>query len=386
MSNVELREVARRLRASVAAGRPALADAIMTVPASYYRDPEQWQREMREIFLAVPLLVALSCDIPEPGDFHTFVLAGRPLLVVRGDDGRARTLRNVCRHRAAIVATEDSGNARRFTCPYHAWSYDRSGRLDAVPGRSFFGNVEAQGLVEFPTREVAGAIFAVLDPAASFDAADWLGGMADSLAALELDRMHPYRRTSVLESPNWKLAADGYVDGYHLPYLHRQSIGGKILANGHTYDLFGPHVRLAMATRRIDEIDARAETDWCLPDYMSLVHYVFPNVSISGGHGDTAMLSRLLPGPTPDRSTTIQYQYFRKPLDAEGLRAAEQKRIAYETVVRTEDYATVFGINAALESLGDEPVVFGRNELGNQHLHRTVARLTRGRNDRGLFA
>jgi len=105
---------------------------------------------------------------------------------------------------------------------------------------------------------------------------------------------------------------------------------------------------------------------------------VFPNVSISGGHGDTAMLSRLLPGPTPERSTTIQYQYFRKPLDAEGLEAAEQKRLTYERVVRTEDYATAFGINGALQALDGGSVVFGRNELGNQHLHRTVLRLAGG--------
>ena len=46
-----------------------------------------------------------------------------------------------------------------------------------------------------------------------------------------------------------------------------------------------------------------------LAEYMSLVHYIFPNVSISGGHGDTLMLSKLLPGPTIDRSTTVQFQY-----------------------------------------------------------------------------
>jgi phenylpropionate dioxygenase-like ring-hydroxylating dioxygenase large terminal subunit len=386
MSNALLRDVLGQLRSRIASGQPTLADDVMTLPASYYRDAAQWEREMRAIFLELPLLVALSCDIPEPGDYLTFVLAGRPLLVVRGDDGRARTLLNVCRHRAAIVATEPCGNARRFTCPYHAWSYDRSGALDAVPGRNLFGAVDAEGLLAFPTREFAGAIFAVLDPDASFDAADWLGGMGDSLAALELDRMHAYRPISKLDSPNWKLAADGYVDGYHLPYLHRESIGGKILPNGHAYDLFGPHVRLTMATRRIDEIERRPSADGYLPDFMSLVHFIFPNVSISGGHGDTAMLSRLLPGPTPDRSTTLQYQYFRKPLDTEGLDLAERKRIAYEQVVRTEDYATVFGIGTALEALGDRPVVFGRNELGNQHLHRTIARFTGASNDGSLRA
>jgi phenylpropionate dioxygenase-like ring-hydroxylating dioxygenase large terminal subunit len=376
VSNRVLHDLVRRLHANVRDGTPELADSVLKVPASSYLDAEQWEREIREIFLKKPMLVALSCDIPEPGDYMSFSLAGRPILTVRGDDGRARTFLNICRHRAAQVATDFCGNARRFTCPYHAWSYDRQGRLAGVPGRAQFGEIEAEGLTELPSDERAGAIFAVLTQGAELDLDAWLDGMADALAALRLDTLHPYRKVSVLQSPNWKLTADGYLDGYHLPYLHKDSIGGKIISNGHAYDLFGPHVRLSMATRRIEEIDSVAEADWYLPDYLSVVHFVFPNVSISAAHGHTAMLSRLLPGPTVGESTTIQHQYFRQPLDEEGLRSAEEKRLAYEKVVREEDYATVFSIGASLEALGEGPILYGRNELGNQHLHRMVQAMT----------
>ncbi len=380
VSNRLLHDLVRRLRANVRDDTPELADSVLEVPASIYRDPEQWDREISEIFLSKPMLVALTCDIPNPGDYMSYSLAGRPILIVRGDDGRARTFLNVCRHRAAQVAVDYSGSARRFTCPYHSWSYDRQGQLVGVPGRAQFGEIEAQGLIGLPSDERAGAIFAVLTPNSELDLDVWLDvwldGMADALAALRLDTLHPYRSTSVLKSPNWKLTADGYLDGYHLPYLHKDSIGGKILSNGHAYDIFGPHVRLSMATRRIEEIDRVPEADWYLPDYLSVVHFVFPNVSISAAHGVTAMLSRLLPGPTVGESTTIQHQYFRQPLDAAGMRAAEEKRLAYEKVVREEDYATVFGIGDSLDSLGEAPILYGRNELGNQHLHRTVQQMT----------
>ncbi len=376
MANEQLYDLVRRLRRNVAEDFPERADSVLEVPASSFRDPDQWQREMQQIFLKVPLLVALSCDIPEPGDYLSFAIAGRPVVVIRGDDGVARTFLNICRHRGAQVACELQGNVKRLTCPYHAWSYDRQGALTGVPGRTYFGDVASEGLTLLPTDEQVGAVFAVLTPGMELDLDGWLGGMRDALAALRLDSLHPYRRASVLDSPNWKLAADGYLDGYHLPYLHRDSIGGKILPNGHAYDTFGPHVRLSMATRRVGEIDETPESSWYLPDYMSLVHYVFPNVSLSGGHGDTAMLSRLLPGPTVGESTTIQHQYFRKPLDQAGLQSAEEKRLAYEKVVREEDYATVFSIGASLDALGEEPILYGRNELGNQHLHRTVQSLT----------
>jgi len=114
-----------------------------------------------------------------------------------------------------------------------------------------------------------------------------------------------------------------------------------------------------------------------LAEYMSLVHYIFPNVSISGGHGDTLMLSKLLPGPTVDRSTTVQFQYYREPVEGALVSIAEKKRTTYEAVVRDEDCATIFGINGAIGAIGDGHVLFGRNESGNQHLHDTIRAMTR---------
>ncbi len=374
--NPELLGVLRRLQANVASGLPDQTDQPMKVPASSYRDVLQWQREMDEIFLKAPLLVALSCDVPEPGDFHSLTIAERPILVVRGDDGVVRTFLNVCRHRGARVTDAACGQTRRFTCPYHSWSYDRSGVLVGVPGKETFGEVGASGLVELPTQECVGAVFAVLDPEAELDVNGWLGGMVDSLAALRLDTLFPYRTITHLDSPNWKLAADGYLDGYHIGYLHRNTIGLKAITNRNTYDLIGPHVRIGFATKLTASADATPVDQWYLPDYMSLVHYIFPNVSISGGHGDTIQLSRLFPGPAVDRSTTAQHQYFRQPVEGDMVEVAEAKRLVYEQVVRDEDCATIFGISAALAAIGDGHVLFGRNEPANQHLHRSIAGMT----------
>lgn len=379
MTRATFEDVCRRLRENVRRELPDRCESVMEVPAAAYRDAAQWESEIREIFLRAPLLVALSCDVPKPGDYTTLAIAGHPLLVVRGDDGRVRTLRNACLHRGARVASEACGSARRFVCPYHAWSYDRSGRLAGIAGPEAFGEVAARQLVELPCDERVGAIFAALTPGATFDVDAWLGGMRGALEALELERLHPYRVTTRIETPNWKLAADGYLDGYHIGYLHRSTIGAKSITNCNTYDLFGPHVRIGFATKRIAEIDAQPPAEWHLPDFMSLVHYVFPNVSLSGGHGDGLMLSRLFPGPTVDRSLTVQHQYFREPVEGERLRAAEEKRVRYEQVVRDEDAATIFGIDEALPALGDQPILFGRNEPANQRLHETIFAMTKKR-------
>jgi phenylpropionate dioxygenase-like ring-hydroxylating dioxygenase large terminal subunit len=375
----ELVAVLRRLQENVASGMPDQADAPMKVPAAWYRDADLYRKEIDEIFLKVPLLVAITPDVPEPGDFQAFEIVGRPILVVRGNDGRARTFLNICRHRGARVTELPCGKAKSFMCQYHYWTYNREGKIDGIPEKATFGDVDATGLIELPTEEIAGLVFATLDPQGSIDARAWLGGMLPTLEALNLTAMYPYRVFSKMESPNWKLAADGYLDGYHIGYLHRNTIGVKAITNRNTYDLFGPHVRIGFANKKIAEWDTVAPETRYMPEFMSLVNYIFPNCSLSGGHGDTLQLSRLFPGPTVDRSITTQQQYFRDPVEGDMVRIAEEKRVTYEAVVRDEDCATIFGIGSALPAMGDGHVLFGRNEKGNQHLHQQIAELTRAR-------
>jgi len=372
-------DVARRLLANVDAGTSDQSPGQMKVPATAYRDPGRWELEMERIYRRSPLAIALSCDVREPGDYDTVEIAQRPLLIVRGDDGVVRTFLNICRHRGAQVG-DGCGHTRRFTCPYHSWVYDTRGRLVGVPGRDTFGELDVSGLVELTTHERAGVVFAVLTPGLDFDPVEWTAGMDEALELLRLDELHRYPVLTELDSPNWKLTADGYVDGYHLGYLHSSTIGEKSITNRNTYDLFGPHVRIGFANKPITQIRDKPESEWPpMWEIMSMVHYLFPNVSISGQPGRPLMVSRLLPGPTPDRSTTAQYHYYRQPVEGdEAVATAEARRLLYAQVTGDEDFVTGFKINRGLGAMADDHIRFGRNERGNQNLHTWIDRLVDG--------
>ena len=273
-------------------------------------------------------------------------IAGRPIVVIRGDDGRVRTFLNVCRHRGARVADEHCGSARRLTCPYHAWSYDRQGELVGVPGRETFGDVDATGLVELPTEERVGAVFAVLDPEATLDLDAWLGGMAELARRAAPRRAVPVpacRRRSTARTGSSPPTATSTATTSATCTGTRSAARRSPTATPTTCSARTCAIGFATKLTALGADVARGRV---VPaDYMSLVHYIFPNVSISGGHGDTLMLSRLLPGPTVDRSTTVQFQYYREPVVGELVAIAEEKRMTYEAVVRDEDCATIFGIN-----------------------------------------
>lgn len=377
MSASPLTDVAHRLFENVDNDRGDLTDRVMRVPSELYRDPKQWQLELDAIFRSMPVVTALSVDIAEAGDYTSITLAERPVFTIRGADGIARTFLNACRHRGAEVAPCGLGRARRLTCPYHSWVYDTTGALVGVPQREQFGDIDVTGLIELPTAERAGLVFAILTPDAHLDLDEWLGDMGDALEMLELDKLYPYGVITELVSGNWKSTADGFLDGYHIGYLHRASIGDKAITNRNTYDLFGPHVRIGFANKPIIEMGPTPVEGWDLPSAMSLVHYVFPNISLSGQPGRPMMMSRLHPGPTVDRCTVQTYHYSRTPIDSdEKRREMESRRELYTAVTRDEDFVTVLGVNRNLAALGDRPFLFGRNESGNQNLHTWVAKLT----------
>lgn len=377
MSATPITAVALRLLANVEQDHGDLTADVMRVPVTRYRDAVQWQREIDEIYHRVPLVMALSIDIPRAGDLSAFEIAERPVVTIRGDDGVARSFLNVCRHRGARVVHSGFGHERRLTCPYHSWVYGTSGALVGVPQRELFGQIDATGLIELPTAERAGLVFAVLTPGAPIDIDEWLGDMAGALEMLELGSLHRFDVLTELESGNWKTTADGYLDGYHIGYLHRANIGMKSITNRNTYDLFGPHVRVGFANKPIVAMKDTPVDQWNLPEAMSLVHYVFPNISLSGQPGRPMMMSRMLPGPTVNRSTVMQYHYSRTPIDTDAARdEMEARRVLYAAVTRDEDFATVLGINGSLPAIADESFLFGRNEGGNQNLHAWVDRLT----------
>ncbi len=99
---------------------------------------------------------------------------------------------------------------------------------------------------------------------------------------------------------------------------------------------------------------------------------MFPHVSVAGNGGRGAMVSQLIPGPTPDRSRTIQTHVIAKNASEEERAATIQRADFLEWVVNEEDYKTGLGIQSALASGANTEFVFGRNEPGNQMFHRWV--------------
>jgi nitrite reductase/ring-hydroxylating ferredoxin subunit len=352
-----------------------LAPDVMRQAVSAYIDHDRFDYEVDRIFKRLPLALALGSELSGPNSYKAIEVLGVPVLLTRGDDGQARAFLNVCKHRGAPLCEPSQGNARRLTCPYHAWVYDTHGDLVGMFGAETFGDVDRDELALTPLEceERAGFVFACLTPGITFDIDTFLGDFEPLVSSLELDSWHVYDQRE-LAGPGWKVAWDGYLEGYHQQALHPNTVGLNTIANLMAHDTYGPHQRIVFGRKSLPELDGVPEQDWS-GDHIRLIHSIFPNVSISGILGDYCLVSQLFPGPTVDTTRTVQTVLARNmPTTDEEKVVADQFSDMALQAVRDEDYWVGFQIQKALNSGATDELIFGRNEPTLQHYHRSVER------------
>lgn len=191
-----------------------------------YTDPAIFDAEMSRVFGATWCYLGHDSQLPAAGDFVTTVVGRRSVIVTRDGDGTVHALLNRCAHRGATITVEELGCSRRFTCPYHGWTYASDGRLVGLPyPGNHSGRRTELGLGRLAVASYRGFLFGTLHPdPRPFD--EWLGHAAPWFCA-HVDR-HPGGALRVLPSParlefagNWKLSWDNAADGLHATFAHR---------------------------------------------------------------------------------------------------------------------------------------------------------------------
>jgi p-cumate 2,3-dioxygenase alpha subunit len=191
-------------------------------------DPAIFAAEGERVFERCWLYVGHESEVRAPGDFRTRMICGRPILFCRDSAAELRVFLNTCRHRGTVVCREAEGNAERHTCFYHGWTYDRDGRLYAVPGQTAYPpsfDKSKLGLLPPPRVDnYRGFVFLNFDAGAPA-LKDYLG-RATEYIDLVLDQS-PSGRMEVIHGTqeydiraNWKLLVENSFDDYHLLTTH----------------------------------------------------------------------------------------------------------------------------------------------------------------------
>jgi|TARA_B110000305_G_scaffold99192_1_gene111823 phenylpropionate dioxygenase-like ring-hydroxylating dioxygenase large terminal subunit len=373
--NDEYNKIAEKVVGHVENGTTDQAADILKVPTSDYTSNERWSAEMENIFQTLPLMLALSIEMPNPGDYKSIEVTGIPILITRDKNNNVNAFRNVCSHRGAIIAQEGIGNRSRFSCPYHGWTYSNTGDLIGVTDKSKFGNIDNKcfGLEKLQCKELAGLIFVSLSRNEDVDFEKFLAGMLPEVEHFDLENWY-YHGFKVINGANWKIAFDGFLEGYHFNTAHKDTIATMTMNDIMDFTAFGPHLRIAFASTNIEEIHELPKNEWwkkegCGVDF---VRTLFPNISISLGLG-IGQIAQILPGKDPYTNTTIlHYLAPKKPKNKKEIAELDHFMNFLRDVVNDEDYLLGMEIQKGLNSLSNDSVLFGRNERGNQFFHKYV--------------
>jgi len=380
MDRAEQIRIARRLLDHIASGTAEAASHQYKVDVARYTDPELWAEEVETFYKRLPIVAGMSCELPGPNTYKADEIVGVPVLMTRDPAGTLRAFLNVCRHRGAPVAA-GCGQASRFSCPYHAWTYDVAGNLIGVTSEDTFGPVDrtTHGLTPLPCAERAGLVFIGLTPGMPFAIDSFLAGVDRHISASEPDALH-FGGERLIPAPNWKITMEGHLESYHFASLHRNSIGPTTFNNCGTIDRFGPHTLITVAHKHITQLLDRPEAEWHpLRDGMMTAQYVlFPGTSVTL-LANGMMTQTVRPAGEPGRSSNRMvmgfYQHAADP--AETSRQADFLD-TIRSVLADEDYAAGFAIQKGMTSGAQSHVTLGFNEPGVIYFHQTIDELLQG--------
>lgn len=352
----------------------------MVLDAAIYKDPARFNQEMEHIFGKLPLLACLSTDIPNPGSTYLFREVGPEVIIARNTDGSANAFLNICPHRGAAVVS-GCGEFKRFSCPFHGWTFDLSGKLIGLPGEVSFAGIDRldRGLVRLPCQEWNGLIFIQLSAAADSPAIEtYLAGLSPQLALIDFTQFRRVKTDRIDVAANWKTALDTYLECYHFADLHRDGLGQVYMADVMIHDDFSPHCRLVYTCKDYLEYAAKPESEWPKRHYEG-VHLIFPNTILDIHNLDgvpSIGTYRLFPDGDAGRAFSIMTTYA--PRELPPGRSVDEWIAGHDTTVntvRTEDYvaATTAWRNLA-RNQGKTTFVLGRNEVAIQNLERNLAR------------
>ena len=266
-------------------------DAILS--AACYTDKDFAQFEKDKLFSHGWVGVCFGSDIPNPGDVVVSDVLDQPMMITRDASNKIQVFANVCRHRGHRLVKQNCKGKKSFTCPYHAWSYKLNGEFSFAPfwdgsQGSVPSDAERNRMGLLPIRHEIwyDVIFVNLDEKAVF-LAELVAPLNERWnAGYPEDELKCFSQKDYTIPGNWKLAAENFLDNYHLPWVHPE-IGENIEAS---IGLSVENIKLSediIGFTHPTAGEEKVKTTTPLPNWSSLsgglehrqdLFFIFPNV------------------------------------------------------------------------------------------------------------
>ena len=197
------------------------------LPPRGYTTADWFAREQEGLFGKVWNYAGFTGDLAAPGDYLCVAAGRAPLVVLRDETGELRAFHNICRHRGSQLLEGSGSVGRTIQCFYHNWTYDLRGRLRAVPQENEqFPGLDKKCLGLHPAKVATWKNLMFVHPDPEAEALEeWFAGFGETVGPHEPENLVEVSRARYRFKANWKIVVENFIDGYHLFYLHPQSLG-----------------------------------------------------------------------------------------------------------------------------------------------------------------
>jgi choline monooxygenase len=327
-----------------------------------YTDPALMEAEQRLIFERTWQLVGHVADLPNPGSYITGRAGDQPVLVVRDESGELRAYRNVCRHRGSRLLSGSGQCKAALRCRYHGWTYRLDGTLIGVPEGLAFGeklDKSRLGLLPARVEEMCGLVFVNLDRDAT-PLAELVGDLPERLARYRIPTLEPFSPSTGTQPANWKIVADNYLEGYHIPIAH-PGLMRMLDYRGYSAEVHEHYVwyeaplREKPSSNRLERLYAQLVTPMpgLGPEDRHIWRYAFiyPNTTIDL-YPDQVNTWQMLPGGIAATSDT--FGGYRAPGADPRTRLVQWANNRLNSLVLDEDIDLVANVQQGLATRGYE--------------------------------
>jgi len=318
-----------------------------SMPPSFYKDEAMLPVEIEELFINGWVCVGRADEVPNPGDYYTLDLFSEPLIITRNLKKEVVVLSNVCRHRGSQLL-QGRGYAKRFTCPYHRWSYDLDGKLLAAPLVDKTEGFDKQQctLPKFATHIWFGWIFINLSGNATAFETNIIG------LNQYVKNYHPEQMRSIGPSTeswplNWKCLAENFMEGYHLTPVHKKTLHPMTptrlcekIPGGKGYTGYKSHYNEKFSGRKEYHPDMTIEER-----SLSMMVWVYPGFVAAISPNSAVYMSI-----TPTGATQLQTRWDVIARDSVFESGESQERLEFARSFNKEDRERLLDVQKGLAS------------------------------------
>ncbi|WP_246799605.1 aromatic ring-hydroxylating dioxygenase subunit alpha [Bradyrhizobium sp. CCBAU 51753] len=341
-----------------------LSAGVWHEPVAHYLSPDRFAAEIAQVFRRTLTPFCPSAALAETGAYVARDAALTPVVAIRSADGVARAFRNACRHRG-VQLVDGIGCKKALTCRYHGWTYGLDGRLRGIPDEHGFPGLDktTHGLVPVRCIERDGLVLVSQDdPAATSDASD--------MPKLFGEGWKLYSTASQEVEANWKVVAEGFLEGYHIRSTHQDTFYPLQYDNLNVVESFGRNSRISFPYRRIEKLRNVPASERRTDGMLTHVYHLFPNVMLSTF--PTNRLMTVLEPLAVDRTRLVTYTLSNRIAAEDGRVAVAQGR-DFVTAGAAEDREMACAAQRGLATRANDHFTFGLFEGAIRHFHQNLA-------------